>query len=139
MYRNPKLCNPQPSQNSIFPFHFPFKSFGIFQKTMNLHCNLLSSEDWNLRGGFHETTCKLGQSSSIKVIIFVSKVPVTLASRGSCSAIFAQTKSEAEKHTLVSSSSEETLSSSVVDGSAVPESRWRKYALILRRQILIIR
>ena len=72
MYRNPKLCNPQPSQNSIFPFHFPFKSFGIFQKTMNLHCNLLSSEDWNLRGGFHETTCKLGQSSSIKVIIFVS-------------------------------------------------------------------
>ena len=74
-----------------------------------------------------------------KVIIFVSKVPVTLASRGSCSAIFAQTNSEAEKHTLVSSSSEETLSSSVVDGSAVPESRWRKYALILRRQILIIR
>merc|ERR1712218_234960 len=69
MYSNP--CNSQPRPNSIFPFHFPFKSFDKFQKTMNLHCNLLSSEDWKLRGGFHETTCKLGQSSSIKVIIFV--------------------------------------------------------------------
>ena len=66
------MCNSQPSPNSIFPFHFPLKSFGIFQKTMNLHCNLLSSEDWNLRGGFHETMCsKLGQFSQIKVIIFV--------------------------------------------------------------------
>ena len=70
MYSNP--CNSQPRPNSIFPFHFPLKSFDMFQKTMNLHCNLLSSEDWKLRGGFHETTCKLGQSSSIKVIIFVT-------------------------------------------------------------------
>ena len=63
MYRNPKLCNPQPRQNSIFPFHFPFKSLDMFQKPWIFIVICQSSEDWNLRGGFHETTCKLGQFS----------------------------------------------------------------------------
>ena len=135
------MCNSQPFADlslSLFQFSFPY--FWHNLKPCKLHFKLLSTDEWECRGCSQETDLYAWPVfSRIKVIIFVSKVPVTLTSRGSCSAIFSHTNSEAEKHTLVSSSSEETLSSSVVDGSTVPEPRWRKYTSISRRKILIIR